>query len=119
MLLHNNEKMFLCSEHTVFRALVYFLSRISELTAQRHRSAVIVRPFVSPHPTLLSSSATCRLPLGPLASHQPCPAWRAPECSAHRCSLWQTDSFSSDKGPVGGCYHHSHFTLEETEPERG
>ena len=62
LLLYNNEEVFLFSVafwlSTLYSvrkyALIYFLSRISKLTAQRHRSVVIFRPFTSPGPTLLS-----------------------------------------------------------------
>lgn len=62
-----------CVLSTLCSMLLFIFSPEYELTAQRHRSVVISRPFISPHPTLLSSPATCRLPgaSGPLTSLLP------------------------------------------------
>lgn len=54
-------------------AVIYSPSRISKLTAQRHRSVVTVRPLISFCPTLLSLSAT----LSP-APGSPAPSLRQP-----------------------------------------
>lgn len=75
LLLGNNEAVFLFSEavwlSTLYSvrkyALIYFLSRISKLTAQRHRSVVSFGPLTSPGPTLLSLSATPSPAPGPPA----------------------------------------------------
>ena len=48
-------------------ALSYSPSRISKLTAQRHRCVVMVRPLISFCPTLLFSSATLSPAPGPPA----------------------------------------------------
>lgn len=90
LLLSNNEAVFLFSEafwlSTLYSvrkyALIYFLSRISKLTAQRHRSVVSFRPFTSPGPTLLSLSATCRLPLGLQPSHPRTTSSEHSQCTA-------------------------------------
>lgn len=50
-------------------AVIYSPSRISKLTAQRHRSVVTVRPLISFCPTLLSLSATLSPAPGSPAPH--------------------------------------------------